>query len=128
MVFSVVFNECKSLTIKKSDRKRFLREPWTTKKTSKRILDQIKPHLSLKAQMTKLQLLYFGQLIRRTNSLDKTIILEVCEGKRGRGRPGTRWIGTIRGVMIKPLISPKIQTGTGRSGETLYGCQEPEWI
>ena len=93
MVFLVVMYECESWTIKKADQKRIeafalwcwrrpLRVPWTAKRSNQSILKEIDPEYSLEGLMLKLKLQYFGQLMQRANSLEKTLMLGKIEGKR----------------------------------------------
>ena len=97
MVFPVVIYECESWTIKKAeDRrtdafeswcwKRSLRIPWTARKSSQSILKEINPEYSLEVLMLKPKLQYFGQMIRRINSLEKTLMLRNIEGKKRKGQ------------------------------------------
>ena len=93
MVFPVVRYECKSWTVKKVECrrtdafelwcwKRLLRVPWTAKKSKQSILKEINPEYSLEGLMLKLKLRYFGHLMRRANSLEKTLMLGKTEGRR----------------------------------------------
>ena len=66
---------------------------------NKWVLEQIKPELSLEAKMIKLRLSYFGHIMRRQDSLEKTIMLGKVEGSRKRGRPNMRWIDSIKAAM-----------------------------
>ena len=96
MFFPVVMYGCESWTIKKAEHqridafelwwwKRLLRVPWTTRRYNKSILKGISPEYSLEGLMLKLKLQYFGHLIQRTDSLEKTPILGKIEGRRRRG-------------------------------------------
>ena len=96
MGFLVVMHGCESWTIKKAEClridmfelwcwRRLLRVPWTTKKPSQSILKEIGPEYSLEGLMLKLKLQYFGPLMQRTNSLEKTLMLGKIEGGRRRG-------------------------------------------
>ena len=69
-----------------------MRVPWTARRSNQSILKEINPEYSLEGQMLKLQLQYFGHLIRRANSLEKTLMLGKFEGKRRRGRQRMRWL------------------------------------
>ena len=93
MVFPVVMYECESWTIKKAEgrridafelwcRRRFLRVPWTERKSNQLILIEINPEYSLEKLMLKWKLQYFGHLMRRTDSLEKTLVLGKTEGRR----------------------------------------------
>ena len=97
MVFPLVTYECKSWTIKKAERRRIdvfelwcwrrlLRVPWTARKSNWSILKEISPEHSLEGLMLKLKLEYFGHLMRRTDSLEKTLMLGKIEGRRRRGQ------------------------------------------
>ena len=103
MVFPVVTYECESWTIKKAECqriddfelwcwRRFLRVPWTTRRSNQSILKEISPKYSLEGLMLKLKLQYFGYLMRRTDSLEKTLMLGKIEGRRRRGRQRMRWL------------------------------------
>ena len=96
MVFPVVMYGCESWTIKKPEHRRvnafklwcwrrFLRVPWTARKSNQSILKEISPEYSLEGLMLKLKLQYFGHLMRRTNSLEKTLMIKI-EGRRRRGQ------------------------------------------
>ena len=96
MVFPVVMYGCKSWTIKKAKHRRInvfelwcwsrlLRVPWTARRSNQSILKEISPTYSLEGLMLKLKLQYFGHLIRRTDSLEKTLMLGKIEGRRRRG-------------------------------------------
>ena len=106
--------ECESWTIKKVERwrtdsfelwcwKRLLRVPWTAKRSNQSILKEISPEYSLEGLMIKLKLQYFGHLMRRTDSLEKTLILEKIEGRRKRGRQRMRWLDGITDSMDMSL-------------------------
>ena len=97
MVFPVVMNGCESWTIKKAELqridafklwcwRRLLRVPWTARRSNQSILKKISPKYSLEGLMLKLKLQYFGHLMRRTDSLEKTLMLGKVEGGRRRGR------------------------------------------
>ena len=96
MVFPVVMYGCESWTVKKAERwridafelwcwRRLLRVPWTTRKSNQSILKEISPEYSLERLMLKLKLQYFGHLMKRVNSLEKTLMLGKIEGRRRRG-------------------------------------------
>ena len=108
----VMWYGCESWTIKKAEHrridafelwywKRLLRVLWTTKKSNQSILKEISPECSLEGPMLKLQ--YFSQLMRRTDSLEKTLMLEKIEGRRGRGRQKMRWLDGITNLMDTSL-------------------------
>ena len=102
MVFPVVMYACESWTIKKAEcwrtdafevwcRRRFLRVPWTARRSNQSILKEINPEYSLEGLMLKLKLQYFGHLMRRTDSLEKSLMLGKIEGGHRRGNGG--WDG-----------------------------------
>ena len=106
MVFPVVMYGCESWTIKKAERRRIdafelwcwrrlLRAPWTERRSNQSILKEISPEYSLGGLMLKLKLQYFGHLMQRTNSLEKTPMLGKSEGGRRRGRQRVRWLDGI---------------------------------
>ena len=106
MVFPVVMYGCESWTVKKAECwridafelwcwRRFLRVPWTAWRANQSILKEISPGFSLEGLMLKLKLQYFGHLMRRANSLEKTLMLEKTEGRRRRGRQRMRWLDGI---------------------------------
>ena len=72
-----------------------MRVPWTARKSNQSILKEISPEYSLEGLMLKLKLQYFGHLIRRADSLDKTLMLGKIEGRRRRGRQRMRWLDGI---------------------------------
>ena len=96
MIFPVVMYGCESWTIKKAEHqridafelwcwRRLLRVPWTARRSNQSILKEISPECSLEGQMLKLKLQYFGHLMRRADSLEKTLMLGKIEGRRRRG-------------------------------------------
>ena len=72
-----------------------MRVPWTARRTNLSILKEINPECSLEGQILKLRLQDFGHLMRREDSLEKTLILGKCDGKRRRGRHRTRWLDSV---------------------------------
>ena len=113
-IFPVVLYGCESWTIKKAEHwridtlelwcwRRLLRVPWTTRKSNHSILKEIYPEYSLEGLMLKLKLKYFGHLMWRANSLEKTLMLGKIEGKRIRGRQRMRWLGGITEWMYLSL-------------------------
>ena len=97
MVFPMVMYGCDGWTIKKAEHRRIdafelwcwrrlLRVPWTARRSNQSILKEISPGISLKGMMLKLKLQYFGHLMRRVDSLEKTLMLGKIEGRRRRGR------------------------------------------
>ena len=106
MVFPVIMYGYESWTIKKAESQRIdacelwcwrilVRVPWTTRRSNQSILKEISPEYSLEGLMLKLKLQYFGHLIRRTNSLEKTMMLGNIEGRRRRGWQSMRWLDGI---------------------------------
>ena len=106
MVFPVVMYGCESWTVKKDERRkidafdlwcwrRFLRVPWTARRFNQSILEEISPGCSLGGLMLKLKLQYFGHLIRRADSLEKTLMLGGIGGRRRRGWQRMRWLDGI---------------------------------
>ena len=113
MVFPVVMYGCESWTIKKTEHqrtdafelwcsRRLLRVPWAAKRSNQSILKEINPEYSLEGLMLKLKLQYFGHLIRRTDSLEKTLVLGKIEGGRRR-RQRMRWLDGITDSMDMSL-------------------------
>ena len=114
MVFPVVMYGCESWTVKKAERRRIdafelwcwrrlLRVPWTARRSNQSILKEINPGISLEGMMLKLKLQYFGHLMRRVDSLEKTLMLGGIEGRRRRGRPRMRWLDGITDLMDASL-------------------------
>ena len=79
--------------------RRLLRVPWTARRSNESILKEISPEYSLKGLMLKLKLQYFGHLMRRTDSLEKTLMLGKIEGRRRRGQQRMRWLDGITDSM-----------------------------
>ena len=114
MVFPVVKYGCESWTIKKAECqridafellcwRRLLRVPWTARRTNQSILKEISPEYSLEGLMLKLKLQYFGHLMQRTDSLEKTLMLGKIEGRRRRGQQRMRWLDGITDSMDMSL-------------------------
>ena len=110
MVFPVVMYGCESWTVKKAEHQRIyvfelwcwrrpLRIPWTPRRSNQSILKEISPGCSLGGLMLKLKLQYFGHLMRRVDSLEKTLMLGKIEGRRRRGRQRMRWLDGITDSM-----------------------------
>ena len=110
MVFPVIMYGCESWTIKKGESqrtdafelwcwRRLLRAPWTVRRSNQSILKEISPEYSLEGLVLKLKLQYFGHLMQRTDSLDKTLMVRKTEGGRRRGRQRMRWLDGISDSM-----------------------------
>ena len=110
VVFPVVMYGYESWTIKKADRqrmdafelwywRRLLRVPWTARKSNQSVLKEIRPGCSLEGLMLNLQLQYFGYLMRRADSLEKTLMLGKIEGRRRRGQKRMKWLDGITDSM-----------------------------
>src|SRR5574337_471782 len=110
MAFPVVMYGCESWTVKKAERRRIdafelwcwrklLRVPWTARRSHQSILKEISPGISLEGMMLKLKLQYFGHLMRRVDSLEKTLMLGGIGGRRKRGRQRMRWLEGITDSM-----------------------------
>ena len=110
MVFPVVMYGCESWTVKKAERgridafelwcwRRLLRVPWTARRSNQSILKEISPGCSLEGLMLKLKLQYSGHPMRRTDSLEKALMLGKIEGRRRRGRQMMRWLDGITDSM-----------------------------
>ena len=110
MVFPVVMYGCESWTVKKAEHRsidafelwcwrRLLRVPWTARRSKQSILKGISPGCSLEGMMLKLKLQYFGHLLRRVDSLAKTLMLGGIGGRRKRGRQKMRWLDGITNSM-----------------------------
>ena len=106
MFFPVVMYGCESWTVKKAERqrmdafelwcwRRLLRVPWTARRFNQSILKEISPEICLEGMMLKLKLQYFGHLMRRVDSLEKTLMLGGIGGRRKRGRQQMKWLGGI---------------------------------
>ena len=114
MVFPVVMYGCESWTIKKAEHRRIdafelwcwrrpLRVPWTARRSNQSILKEISPEYSLEGLMLKLKLQYFGTLMQRPDSLEKTLMLGKIEGRGRRGRQRMRWLDGITDMMYMSL-------------------------
>ena len=112
-IFPIVMYGCESWSIKKAERqridafelwcwRRLLRVSWTARRSNQSILKEISSEYSLEGLMLKLKLQYFGHLVQRTDSLEKTLILGKIEGRR-RGRPRMRWLDGITDSMVASL-------------------------
>ena len=110
MVFPVVMDGYETWTVKKAECqridafelwcwRRLLKVPWTARRSNQSILKEISPEYSLEGLMVKLKLQYFGHLMQRADSLEKTLILGKIEGRRRRGQPRMRWLDGITNSM-----------------------------
>ena len=114
MVFPVVMYGCKSWTVKKAERqridafelwcwRRLLKVPWTARRSNQSILKEISPGISLEGRMLKLKLQYFGHLMRRADSFEKSLMLGKIESGKRRGRQRPRWLDGITDSMEMSL-------------------------
>ena len=114
MVFPVVMYGCENWTVKKAERRRIdafelgcwrrlLRVPWTARRSTQSILKETSPWCSLEGLMLKLKLQYSGHLMRRVDSLEKTLMVGGIGGRRGRGRQRMRWLDGITDSMDMSL-------------------------
>ena len=119
MVFPVVMYGCESWTVKKAECKRIdafelwcwrrlLRVPWTARRSNQSILKEISPGCSLEGMMLKLKLQYFGHLMRRVDSLEKTLMLGGIGGRRRRGQQRMTWLDGITDSMDVSLSELRV--------------------
>ena len=114
MVFPIVMYGCESWTVKKAEPRRIdafelwcwrrlLRVPWTTRRSNQSILKEISPEYSLEGLMLKMKLQYFGHLMQKTDSFEKTLMLRTIESRRRRGRQRMKWLDGITNSMDMSL-------------------------
>ena len=123
----MVMYGCESWTVKKAESqridafqlwcwRRLLRIPWTARRSNQSILKEISPGISLEGMMLKLKLQYFGHLMRRVDSLEKTLMLGGIGGRRRREQQRMRWLDSITDSMVMGLVELRELVGSKRVG------------
>ena len=140
MVFPVVMYRCESWTVKKAEHgridafelrswRRLLRVPWTARKLNQSILKGINPEYSLEGLLLKLKFQYIGHLMRRADSLGKTLMLGKIEGRRRRGQQRMRWLDSITNIMDMNLSKLwKIVEDRGAWHATVHGVTKSQTL
>ena len=142
MVFPVIMYGCESWTVKKAEHRkidafelwcwrRLLRVPWTARRSNQFMLKEISPGCSLETLMLKLIMQYFGHLMQRVNSLEKTLMLGAIGGRRRRRRQRMRWLDGITDSMVWVWVNSRSLWWTGRPGKLWFmGSQRVghDWV